>query len=64
MAKLSKTAQWMLDHPEDTPPPSGHEAARQWRIKRGLDGHWDRLKKEWRDANPGRALWDYENKGQ
>ena len=39
--KLSKTAQWMLDHPDDTPPPKGNGgAAEAWRMKRGLQLHW------------------------
>jgi hypothetical protein len=40
--KLSAAAQWMIDHPNDEPPPSNDIlAAREWRIKRGLDrGPW------------------------
>lgn len=41
--KLSRTAQWMLDHPNDEPCPTGppgdyqaHRAARIWRKKRGI----------------------------
>jgi hypothetical protein len=48
MAKLSKTAQWMLDHPDDIPPPKSGGGARAWRIARGLDGEWGRFKRDQR----------------
>ena len=40
MAKLSKSAQWMLDHPTDQPCPTplSGMAAQAWRIKRGIGG--------------------------
>jgi hypothetical protein len=34
--KLSRTQQWMLDHPDDVPCPRDPMSARSWRIKRGL----------------------------
>jgi hypothetical protein len=41
--KLSRTAQWMLEHPDDEPCPTGprgdyqaRRAAREWRKKRGV----------------------------
>jgi hypothetical protein len=35
--KLSLTAQWMRDHPEDVPCPQGHSDAQMWRRQRGLE---------------------------
>jgi hypothetical protein len=29
--------QWMLDHPDDEPCPRSPDAARAWRIERGLE---------------------------
>jgi|GraSoiStandDraft_16_1057320.scaffolds.fasta_scaffold748186_2 hypothetical protein len=36
MKKLGIAAQWMKDHPEDTPCPSDPRLALSWRRKRGL----------------------------
>jgi hypothetical protein len=36
-AKLSKTKQWEIDHPDDRPCPAGPTAARAWRIARGIN---------------------------
>jgi hypothetical protein len=33
MEKISTTAQWMKNHPEDTPCPRDPDSARAWRIK-------------------------------
>jgi hypothetical protein len=41
MAKLSMTAQWMAEHPDDEPCPTGHDnryEAQRWRHARGI-GH-------------------------
>jgi hypothetical protein len=35
--KLSKSAQWMLDHPYDEPCPKSHSDAQMWRRKRGIE---------------------------
>lgn len=32
--KLTMTQHWMLDHPDDEPPPAGRLAATKWREKR------------------------------
>jgi hypothetical protein len=32
--KVSMTAQWMIDHPNDDPPPQERRAAMEWRHKR------------------------------
>ena len=32
--KLSMTQRWMLDHPNDEPPPADRRAAQEWRQKR------------------------------
>jgi hypothetical protein len=37
--KLSLTAQWMKDHPDDAPCPRQPSAAQMWRRKRGLEGN-------------------------
>jgi hypothetical protein len=37
MANHGVTAQWMLDHPNDTPCPAMADAAKGWRRKRGLE---------------------------
>jgi hypothetical protein len=47
-------AQWMKDHPRDTPcPPGSGGAARAWRLKRGLGGSaaWARIKAERKAAS-------------
>jgi hypothetical protein len=50
--KLSLTAQWMLDHPDDEPcPPGSDYMAVRWRRERGLV---DRRPKAVRDR---RRLW-------
>jgi hypothetical protein len=46
--KLSKTRAWELAHPNDVPCPRGPDAAKAWRLKRGLQNtpeHLARLAK-------------------
>ena len=50
MAKVSKTKQWELDHPDDRPCPKGPTAAKAWRIQRGIS------KKP--IVQPDRSLWE------
>jgi hypothetical protein len=48
MAKLSKTQQWMKDHPDDKPCPNDPDSAKAWRFKRGIGC----------GAATNRALWE------
>ena len=48
--KLSRTQQWMRDHPNDEPPPSTGGGALAWRRKRGLDFEGDALRAKYEAA--------------
>jgi hypothetical protein len=43
--KLTMTEQWMLDHPNDEPPPQDRLRAMEWRHKRFGDTHAARKKR-------------------
>jgi hypothetical protein len=48
--KLSRTQQWLLDHPDDVPPPTSGGGALAWRRKRGLDPAGDALRAKYEEA--------------
>jgi hypothetical protein len=57
MAKLSATKQWELDHPDDTPCPSGSTAAAAWRRRRGLDAASNAIREKYEAAMAEKRAW-------
>ena len=55
---LSKTKQWMIDHPDDLPCPEDPRAAMEWRQERGL------CRKSWGAYNEERRARDLERYNQ
>jgi hypothetical protein len=54
MKKITESQQWMIDHPDDEPPPvKSGGAFHAWRIKRGIgaSAQWAQARREWRAAN-------------